>query len=258
MPAGLADLANLAPAQVFVVLAVFVRVGAAMMTAPGFGDVTLSPIARLAAAFTVSLALAPVLQPLFPAQPASPAAFAGFLFAELFAGVFLGVAAKVFAAAMNVAGQIAAMQIGLAAAQAFDPSQQLQGALVGSFLSIFGVTLIFVLDLHHLFLGAVMQSYSVFGPGVLMPAGDAAATMLATLSEAFALGLRLAAPFIVYGVAFYAGAGVLARLMPQVQVFFIMMPGQVLGGIFILMLTSGLLASLYIRRFEAFVAQFAG
>lgn len=252
------SLAALAPAKIFVIFATFARVGAMFMTAPAFGDASMAPIARLGAAFVLSLALAPVVAPYYPPEPATPIGVVGLIGGELLIGVFLGFVAKTFFAALNVAGQIAAMQIGLSAAQAFDPTQQVQGAIIGGFLAVLAATLVFVTDLHHVLIAATVDSYRFLAPGVTPAFGDMAQTMLETLSTAFSLGLRLAAPFVVFGVAFYAGAGVLARLMPQVQVFFILMPGQVLAGLLIFAATAGLLMTTFLGEFEAYYSRFLG
>jgi flagellar biosynthetic protein FliR len=230
-----------------------------MASAPAFGDFTLSPRIRLAAALAVTAALAPVAAPSYPASAnAAPAAIASLLIGEIAIGLFLGLAARAVAASLNVAGQIVALQSGLSLAQIFDPSQELQGAIVGGFLAILGTTLVFATDLHHVMLRALKDSYILFAPGAPLPIGDAADFMIETVAGAFSLGVRLAAPFIVFGLAFYVGAGVLNRLMPQAQVFFLALPANILLGLLLLMLTTGMMMTLYLEKFAAHWARFGG
>ena len=246
------------PVDVFLVFAVFCRVGAMFMTAPAFGDFSLSPRLRLAAALAVSAALAPVAASAYPdvARSGDLAAMSAVIFGELLVGGFLGLAARALVAALNVAGQIIAFQMGLSLAQVFDPTQELQGAIVGGFLAILGTTMIFATDLHHMLLAALGDSYVLFVPGAALQFGDMAALMTDTLSAAFSLGLRLAAPFVLFGLVFYVGAGVFNRLMPQAQVFFMLMPANIALGLMLLMLTTGLFMTLFLERFEAFLASF--
>lgn len=246
------------PVDIIVAFAVFVRVGALFMTAPAFGDFTLSPRIRLLAALAVTAALAPVAAETFPPREAGMGllGLTGLIVGEAVAGALLGLSARIFMAALNVAGQIIAFQMGLSLAQIFDPSQELQGAIVGGFLAVLGTTMIFATDLHHLLLAALADSYFLMAPGTLPQIGDMSALMTRALSEAFSLGLRLSAPFILFGLVFYVGAGVLNRLMPQAQVFFMLMPANLLLGLTLLMLTTGLIITLFLDRFEAFVAQF--
>ncbi len=247
-----ADLLAALPVDVAVAFAVFARVGAMMMTAPAFGDFTLSPRIRLAVALGVSAALLPGVAPLFPegAGAGSALALPALIIGEVAAGLFLGLVARTLFAALNVAGQVIALQMGLSLAQIFDPSQEIQGAIVGGFLAVLGTTMIFATDAHHLLLAALAQSYALFAPAAAINVGDMSAAMIETLAAAFSLGVRLAAPFIVFGLVFYAGAGVLNRLMPQAQVFFMLMPANLVLGLMLLMLTTGLMMTVFLAAFE--------
>ena len=245
------------PIDAFLVFAVFCRVGGLFMTAPAFGDFSLSPRIRLAAAFAVTAALAPVAAPSYPGWAQSGMGAMGAIIAgEVFYGAFLGIAARIFVSALNVAGQIIAFQMGLSLAQIFDPTQELQGAIVGGFLAILGTTMIFATDLHHVLLVALKDSYVLFTPGALPMIGDMSNIMTEALSSAFSLGLRLSAPFVLFGLVFYIGAGVLNRLMPQAQVFFMLMPANLALGLTLLMLMVGLIMSVFLSEFEAYLSQF--
>ncbi len=254
------------PIDVFIVFAVFCRVGAMFMTAPAFGDFSLSPQVRLATALVVSLALAPMAADGYGGwRDAGAVSMAMVIIGEGVVGAFLGLSARVMMSALNVAGQVIALQMGLSLAQIFDPTQQLQGAIVGGFLAILGTTMIFATDLHHVMLTALRDSYTLMPPQMFFAdgagqitglAGDMAQTLVSTLSESFSLGARLAAPFIVFGLVFYIGAGVLNRLMPQAQVFFMLMPANLMLGLTLLMLTTGLLMMAFLAAFEDFLSQF--
>lgn len=249
------------PFDAFLAFAVFCRIGAFFMTAPAFGDFSLSPRLRLAAALAVAAALAPAAGALYPRWTAGSGeigAMAALIFGELLAGAFLGLLARAFVSALNVAGQVIALQSGFSLAQTFDPSQQLQGAIVGGFLAVLGTTMIFATDLHHTMLAGFAQSYALMSPGAPIEIGDMSAAMTAAVADAFSLGVRLAAPFVLFGLVFQAGVGVLSRLMPQAQVFFMLMPANLALGLMLLMLTTGLMMTAFLAAFEDFLANFAG
>ncbi len=252
------DFLSILPVSVFSAFAVFCRVGAFFMTAPAFGDFSLSPRIRLAAALAVALVLAPTAGGAFgPAADDAPLArMAGVVFGEIAAGVFLGLSARVFMAALNVAGEIIALQMGLSLAQVFDPTQELQGAIVGGFLAILGTTMVFATDMHHLLLAALADSYGLLAPAAPLEIGSMAQFMTETVVAAFSLGLRLAAPFILFGLVFTMGAGVLNRLMPQAQVFFMLMPANLALGLMLLMLTTGLVMTAFLAAMEAHLVRF--
>src|SRR6202000_252293 len=104
------------------------------------------------------------------------------------------------------------------------------GVLVGNFLTMLGITLIFATDSDHLVIAALNDSYKIFAPGEVVSSGDVASLATQAFRAAFRLGLQLSAPFLVFGLVFNIGLGVLARLMPQMQVYFVGVPLSIFGG----------------------------
>jgi flagellar biosynthetic protein FliR len=145
----------------------------------------------------------------------------------------------------------------LSAAQIFNPMLAQQGALTSAFYGVLGVLLIFVTDLHHLLLRAVVDSYNVFIPGGLPPLGDLSEVMVRVAANAFQLGLEMAAPFIVLGTLFFVALGVVGRLVPQLQLLFVMQPLQIVGGLgaLIVVLGAGMrwFLETYAQQFTALV-----
>ncbi len=230
-------LAQLIGGTLFAWLLVFTRVGAAFMTMPGVGESFVSTRVRLLLALLVSALLAPVLGPQLPAQPEQAGALMALLAGEAFYGFFLGVLARLVLATVEFAGMIIAMQLSLANASVFNPAMAAQSSLVSALLGVMAITLFFAADLHHLMLLAVADSYTVFQPGAIPLYGDFARTFAQVLTDSFAVATQLAAPFIVLGLLFYLGLGLLARLMPQLQIFFIAIPLQIYVGLMLLGLT---------------------
>jgi flagellar biosynthesis protein FliR len=235
--------------EVFRLFLVFCRVGATLMLLPGFGEPYVPPRLRLFLALGLSLLLAAALGPggtLLPPAPASPAALALLVGREVLVGLFLGAAARTLLGALHVAGMAVAYQSSLAGAAVFDPGAATQGTLPGNLLTTAALVLLFVTDAHHLLLQALAASYAVDGlePGAMPPLGDMAELFGRLVADAFALGLRIAAPVVLVSLLLYLGLGVLNRLMPALQVFFIALPLQILLALATLMLSlaGGLLA----------------
>jgi len=224
-------------ASTFVYLLIFCRLGSAIMLMPGIGEAYVPPRVRLLLALSISALLAPVLAPHLPAQPTTVTGLMVVVGGELIIGLFIGAVARVFINAANVAGTVIATQSGLASAQIFDMTQTSQSAVVANLLSVTAVTLLFAMDLHHIFLGALRSSYDAFPAGLFPPIDDMANYMAQSVTHAFALGVRIAAPQIVVGLVLYLGAGVLSRLMPSMQIFFVLMAPQLLLSFFVLMVT---------------------
>ena len=107
----------------------------------------------------------------------------------------------------------------------------------------------FATDMHHLVIAALNDSYTIFSPGELMPSGDVAALATRTFATAFKIGIQLSAPFLVFGLVFNLGLGVLSRLMPQMQVFFVGVPLSILVGFLILLLVIGAMMGTFLDYF---------
>lgn len=207
------------------------------MLLPGFGEVFVPSRVRLLLALAVTLVVTPLVAPSLPPVPDGPLAMFGTLGAELAVGLFLGALARMMVAALHIAGVIAGFQTSLGNAQLFDPLSSEQGSLIGSLLHVMGVFVIFAANLHHMMLGALVGSYELFVPGAPLPVGDLSGAAVRAVGSSFVLAMQIAAPVIVAGMLFYLALGLLARLMPQVQVFFIAIPMQIVLGFLVLALT---------------------
>ena len=140
---------------------------------------------------------------------------------------------------MQLTGAVVAQQLGLGFVTSIDPTLGQQGVIIGNFLAMLGVVLIFATDTHHLIIAALDDSYTLFAPGDVPAMGDVAALASRTAASSFRIGVQLAAPFLVFGILFNLGLGVLSRLMPQMQVFFVGVPLSILIGFLILIVVLG-------------------
>jgi flagellar biosynthesis protein FliR len=228
-----------------------------VMLLPAIGEAGIPSRVRLALALAVSFAMTPVVAHLYPQEmPQSVMAFGLMLTQEITAGVLVGLMSRIIMSVLSVAGAVIAMQTGLSYAQSIDPSMGEQAAIVGNLLSMLGAVLIFATDLHHLAIGAIQGSYTLIPPGASLPTGDMAELAVRLVSGSFGLGLQLAAPFIVFAFAVNAATGVLARMMPQMQVFFVAMPINVLVGFMLLTLLIGSMMTLFLNFYAAQMANF--
>ncbi len=247
-------LAEVLPANVFVFLAVFARIGAALMLLPPFGESFVFPRIRLALALVVSAVAMPIAAPSLPALPPGPLALTVILAGEVTVGLFIGGLARMLLSGLHTASMLVAYQTGLAAATIFDPTQNEQGVILSRFFSLIALVLLFATDLHHALLLALIESYRLLPPGGLPPVGDFAAQAVAFMTGAFIVALQVAAPVIVVGLMFYLGLGLVARLMPAVQVFFIALPLQVMLGFWITMVALSASMLWYFEYFEDGIA----
>lgn len=247
------------PETAFLYLLLFTRIGAILMLMPALGEDMIPMRMRLSFALAFTLVVYPLLSPNLPGMPADVMGIIGLIFHELAIGIILGAIARITVTATQVAGSIIAFQTGLSTAMAADPTQVgVQGAVFGSFLSFLGMVLIFATDLHHMALAATYDSYMVFPLDAPLMFDDAAQLAIQTVAGAFSVGVQMSAPFIVFGLVFNLGAGILARLMPAMQVFFVLMPANIVIGLVLFALLLSAMMGWYLTSFENHLAMWRG
>jgi flagellar biosynthetic protein FliR len=226
---------SMLPALAAAFMLVFARIGAMVMLLPGLGEANIPVRIKLAIALLLTLIILPLHRADYHVDMGSLAPLLFMMFYEIIVGIVLGATARVTLAALQVAGSVIAQQLGLGFATSVDPTTQgTQGILIGNFLTLLGVSMLFATDTHHLVIAALNDSYAIFPPGEPIPSGDVAALATRAFAAAFKIGAQLAAPFLVFGLVFNIGLGVLARLMPQMQVYFVGVPLSILTGFLIL------------------------
>jgi len=225
---------SMLPALAAAFMLVFARIGAMVMLLPGLGESNIPVRIKLSIALLLTLIILPLHRQAYHVDMGSMAGLLVLMLHEIVIGILLGATARVTLAALQVAGSVIAQQMGLGFVQSVDPTQGQQGVLVGNFLTLLGVTLLFATDTHHLVISALNDSYKIFSPGETMASGDVAALATRAFAAAFKIGLQLSAPFLVFGLVFNIGLGVLARLMPQMQVYFVGVPLSIFAGFLIL------------------------
>lgn len=236
--------------QLFAFLMVFCRLGSVMMLMPGVGETYVMARSRLLLALAISLIVTPLAEPVMPEVPGSPLALMVLIAGEVTIGVFMGLVSRILLSVTHTAGMIIAFQSGLASAMLFDPTSGTQGSLFGNMLGLAAVCMLFALDLHHVIFLGVADSYSLFRPGVFPPMEDFATMIAQMVAASFAIALAFSTPHIVIGLLVNLGAGLISRVMPSMQVFFIIMPIQIAATIFILIVTLSSAMLLYMNHVE--------
>jgi flagellar biosynthetic protein FliR len=252
---------NWLPETAYLYILIFARVGSILMLMPALGEQVIPARMRLGFALVFSAVLYPLVSPTLPA-------FAGtgdvlqilvVLLHEIAIGLILGAITRLVTMAASVAGSTIAFQIGLSGALGADPSNGgQQGVILSSFLSMVGVALIFATDLHHVALMAIRDSYMIFSPTEPIMWGDAAQMAIQSTASAFVIGVQMSAPFLVLGLVFYLGMGLLGRMMPQLQVFFVIMPATIWVGLALFALLLTMMMGWYLTHFENELATLRG
>lgn len=243
--------------NLFAFFLIFVRLGAALMVMPGFGEIFISPRIRLLLALVLSFIALPILEPTLPAMPSNVIALVLIIMGEVFIGLFFGLSARILFSTLSSAGVFISFQSGLANALVFDPNARAQGAVIGAFLGMMGMALIFVTNLHHLIIEALFDSYDLFKPAEQVMYDDMLKAVVKILSQSFMIALKIAMPFIIVSLIINTSVGLLSRLMPQMQVYFVMLPVQIFISFLMLAILLSTAMLLFWEHFEGIFAHFA-
>lgn len=224
------------------------------MFVPGIGESYVPMRIRLLAALSIAYVMAPALVPDIGMPPGSPLTLFSILFAEITIGIFFGLITRILINTLQTLGMIIAMQIGLATSMMFDPSQGGQNTPMGNFLILSAVTVIFAMDGHHVIFATIADSYQLFSPGEHPLRQDMAQYIAMLVNKSFSMAFQLAMPFVLLGLLVYLGAGVMARLMPNMQVFFVLIPLQILAGFVLMMVAFNGIIFTFINYYDAGIA----
>jgi flagellar biosynthetic protein FliR len=234
------------------------RVIGALVALPGFSEAFVNGRVRFFIAIGLTLVITPLLaDSLVDATVGSPYALL-ILAGEFVVGIFIGLMAKMVMSALDVAGTVIGFQMSLANAFAFNPGEANQGNLIGVFLGITAITLIFVMDLHYYMILGIYESYNIITPGKMIPFESFSNLMVEVVSKSFLVGAKIAAPFIILGTTVIMALGLLNRLMPQVQIYFISQPFVIGVGFFVLAVTLGALMNTFLDFAGSIFSYFIG
>jgi flagellar biosynthetic protein FliR len=227
------------------------------MTMPGLGDTPTPVRIRLAFALLLCLVVTPVVSPTLPQVPPTAGELGADVLREVIIGLAIGAILRAFMAAMATAGEVISLSTTLSFAQTANPTQAQQNTTIATFLSLMAVVLIFATNLHHLFIAAMVRSYTLFPYSHPPPVADFAQLAIRTTGGAFALGIQLAAPILAFSLIFNIATGLVGRAMPSFQIFFAAAPLQVLLGLSLFAISMGLMGTWWLDRYRDVLQSFA-
>jgi len=244
------------PSQIEAFILVFLRVSAIIVLMPVFGDLTVPARVKAALSIIISFLIFPVL-PIPPvlAETDNLALTMVRMGGEAITGAAIGFASRIIFAAVQMAGELIGIQMGVSIANVIDPITSQQVSIIADFLYLVALLVFLTVDAHHIFLAAVSESYKAvpmlgihFGSGL-------AREMLLMTQSLFVTAIKISAPVIAVLMFINVGLGIVARTVPQINVFIVGFPIQVAGGLVMIGLSVPLLASLLAWDFQAMAAE---
>ena len=243
---------------------VMVRVSGLVMAAPIIGGRGVPLQIRVVLTFVTALILYPTLS--VTPVPSPAAAYFAVVIRELLVGLGLGFAVTLVFSAIYLAGQLIDVPMGFGMVNVVDPQSGMQVPILAQFQYILAALIFFSVRGHHALLQALAASFALIPIGGGLPKGSLPGVIVQIFASMFYLGVRLSLPLVAGMVLADVALGIIARAVPQVNVFMLEFPAKILLGLLLLLVllpgyvsvlarifgTQGELA----RALEAFMAGF--
>jgi flagellar biosynthetic protein FliR len=224
------------PDRVIVLVLALARVGGLFILAPFFGAKTAPVRVRAAVVFFVTLAMLPVVgnRPPALAANAGAAVILGMMGFETLVGFALGLVAQLTFGAVQMAGQLAGIQMGIGLSNLIDPQTQEHITSLAQWQNLLALLIFLSIDGHHVLVHAMADSFRVLPIGGGLPSAAGFGIVLDLAGGLFVVALKIASPVMVLLLMVNAAMAVLAKLIPQLNVFIVGFPLNVAAGLFVL------------------------
>lgn len=217
--------------QVQLFLLVFLRVAAILMSLPIFSGNNVPAMFKAGLALALALALYPVVDlGGMPAMDSWMALTLGVI-SEVLLGLGVGLAIRLIMAGIQMAGQVAGFQMGLAIANIMDPATSMQTPILAQAFNLFAMLLFLVIDAHHWFFRAMVESFSLIPPFHFTLSASFIGYLMETAGDMFVIALQIGAPIIVVLLLTSVSFGLMARTVPQMNIFIVAMPLKIVVGL---------------------------
>ncbi len=232
------------------------RIGGMIGAIPVFSGGQLPPQMRIGIAFLFTLLCYPVVEGYLPAESFTPIELGLLVAQETILGLLVGFLAQLVFMAAEFSGSLIGYQMGFAAANVFDPISQRQVALISQFQGTFALLLFLALDVHHLFLEAIVFSFEMLPPGQLDLSGGAIPFIMELANHSFVLSMQLVAPILALLILTNLTLGVMSRVFPQLNVFMLSFPINIGVSFIVMGITLGVFATMLSREFSELADRF--
>lgn len=216
----------------------FFRILALVATSPFFGARGIPAFTKIGFAFVLTVLVAPLLGPLPAVQPASAAGLF-IVVQQLMIGVAMGLAIRVVFSAIEMAGHIMGLQMGLGFATFFDPQNSAQIPVMGQFLGIVAMLLFLAVNGHLLVISALVESFHILPIGVHSLGSAGWKTLALWGGEIFRGGVLIALPVVAVLMMVNVALAILTRAAPQLNIFAVGFPLTLAVGFVVISLSLG-------------------
>ncbi len=229
---------------------ILVRVAGFVFLMPVFNSKTIPMIIKAAACMVLSAYLVPIVKIDKGLFPDSPAAFLMLVVAELFVGMTMALMLRLLFAGLQTAGQLIGFQMGFSVANVVDPSSGAQSVVIAQFVYLVGLLLFLTSNAHHAIIYGLIDTFSILQPGrlALMPGLNQLVMDMGQMM--FVLSIKILAPVLAILFLSQAALGILAKVVPQINVLMVSFSLNIGLGLFFLGLSMQLFWPIFSKYLE--------
>ncbi len=234
--------------QAFILI--LMRVAAIIFMMPIIGAKGVPNAAKAGLCLMVSLILLPVVH-------IGPKAFPGDIFSmvlllgkEIFVGLTLGLIIKLVFAGIQLAGQMIGFQMGFGVAQVMDPQMGQESPVLAQLGYLVSLLIFLAIDGHHIFFQTLMYSFSVLQPGEMNLTEGVYHRLVAGGGGMFVTAVKVMAPAMAILLFMQVAMGILAKAVPQIQIFFLSFPLTIGIGLLFFGLSMQVMGPFFIRSIQ--------
>ncbi len=234
------------------VLLIFLRVAAIVFNTPIFDTPTIPIVFKAGLAFAVSILLLPVVDTVVYVADLSLVAFVIGICSEIAIGIAIGLSIKLLFTGIQLAGQVVGLQMGLAMANVMDPTSSVQIPIIAQFYNLTAMLVFLAVNAHHMFFRAIVDSYRVLPPMAMQINSQMVELMMKLAANMFVIGIKVGAPLIAVMLLVSVGLGLVARTVPQMNIFIVGMPLKILIGLVFMIIVAPYLTLFFIDLFSTY------
>jgi flagellar biosynthetic protein FliR len=225
---------NISLPQLQMFFLIFLRTGAIVMTMPIFESRSIPPLFKVGLIFAASMILFPILK--LKAMPVVTQIlpFSIDVIGEILIGVIIGLSVQLIFAGIQLAGQLAGYQMGLAIANVMDPTTSEQVPILSQYTYLMALLIFLTTNAHHWFLRALVESFRLVPPCGFRYSNSIMEQLVSLGGNIFVIAIQVGAPVIAALLLTSVAFGLIARTVPQMNVFIVAMPLKIAVGLLFL------------------------
>ena len=227
----------------------FFRILALIAAAPLFSAQGIPTTFRIGVAFVLTVVISPVLDPM-PAIPPASAQGMFILVQQLMIGTAMGLAMRIIFSAIEMAGHIVGLQMGLGFATFFDPQNSTQLPVMGQFLGLIAMLFFLAINGHLMVITARVESFRVLPVGLHAFSAEGWRTLALWGGEIFRGGLLISLPLVAVLMMTNVALAVLTRAAPQLNIFAVGFPLTLFIGLLVMSISMSYFLPLFSTMFE--------